>query len=802
MADEQPPSSGAGGNKVEMRTMARLLRTKASDERVLVLGYFQRLNQAGYDHKGQVSAAAGQAGVGFLASANWDFGAMVLPFIHIRVGARLGAGHATDALVVIERHPSMLFDHLVSRPPQPPIGRRPGQAPVVPPKPTWASQRPLSLSVLRGRTWDGTAGVELEAWGGLARPFGDESGLGAGVDVTGGVESRATHIEDVAPRHYPPSAYASTLTTDVDALFEDRLEQRALAWIVENGGRSDLARALGVQLSAANRQRLADVTDVTTFLEGAGVRALDTWGVTAVPQVEFGSVVIEGVRRLIALARGLYSRAVRRRMPSVDELVDALATAKLEFVGLKNELERLSDDELFAGADRSELAFAREGAMARIAEAEELIKALRHGENEPAADDDARHSGATLFDQGRPQQILDIGTLTKSFDAEIAAAARITNLPVRLSDRGFTASASYSYRNQRTSFRWESRTPGVNEFGGPEVLITTRDTVISYHRSRPTHRVGAAGGGRPLPTWGSMGYRCVTANRLGRAEEWTTLNGSGVSLGASVLHSRLVPLAGECYAWIDPHADDEASSSEPPRFSDEAGELEDYLTGELKVSRRHLRRFLAGFDYHYGDLATTEKEREAALGGDGTVTHDPSVLIEAGFVFTTPLSLKFTDSRLDDLFTLQAVADRLATTDPTAPSASRLQVLRARYRIEDGLDLSRDLFSLGFNPRLFGETDESDDDDDELQRYFGLDFLTRERGEVSNVVSEFTGGFRRRRTARMEGIIDLHTLHFPDPFSPRPPPEGYGPDAAAQHARMAEHYLAEISVAPVTLFNY
>ncbi len=70
------------GKEVNANGIAQTLETRESDE-PRALGYLQRLNLAGYDVKGQLSSAYGQSGIGLSLGAKVDFGAMLVPFVHL-----------------------------------------------------------------------------------------------------------------------------------------------------------------------------------------------------------------------------------------------------------------------------------------------------------------------------------------------------------------------------------------------------------------------------------------------------------------------------------------------------------------------------------------------------------------------------------------------------------------------------------------------------------------------------------------------------------------------------------------------
>jgi hypothetical protein len=82
--------------------VAQTLSTVQSDE-PRALGYFQRLNLSGHDFKGQLSSAYGQAGVALSVGAKVDFGALLVPFVHLDLALDVQGERTAHSVLLLQR---------------------------------------------------------------------------------------------------------------------------------------------------------------------------------------------------------------------------------------------------------------------------------------------------------------------------------------------------------------------------------------------------------------------------------------------------------------------------------------------------------------------------------------------------------------------------------------------------------------------------------------------------------------------------------------------------------------------------
>ncbi|MGZ8154575.1 MAG: hypothetical protein ACXWUK_04640, partial [Burkholderiales bacterium] len=138
--------------------VGQTLASGASDE-PRALGYLQRLNLSGYDFKGQLSSAYGQSGVALSLSAKVDFGALLVPFVHLDLSADVeGEPRTAHSVLVLQRMPHRLWRDDMVQPPQPPNAKAPATYHYFP-VPSWTTPRPLALAFLHGSTWRLTGGA-------------------------------------------------------------------------------------------------------------------------------------------------------------------------------------------------------------------------------------------------------------------------------------------------------------------------------------------------------------------------------------------------------------------------------------------------------------------------------------------------------------------------------------------------------------------------------------------------------------------------------------------------------------------
>ena len=183
-------------------------------EEPLALDYLQRLNLAGLDGKGQISLAHGQAGIGVALSAGIDFGALLVPFVHLEVGASVGAGVTADGLLMIQRMPNRLWAADIVQPQQAPAAQRDGPLPATFAVPNWSSRTPLALAFLRGKTYRLKAGAFASAWAGLGTfDDQDETGATLGAKIEGDAGATITRLIDPGATTIRPSRRAQHCAT-------------------------------------------------------------------------------------------------------------------------------------------------------------------------------------------------------------------------------------------------------------------------------------------------------------------------------------------------------------------------------------------------------------------------------------------------------------------------------------------------------------------------------------------------------------------------------------------------------------
>lgn len=758
------------------------------------LGYLQRLNLAGYDVKGQLSSAYGQSGVSLSVAAKVDFGSLLVPFVHLDLGADVKGERTAHSVLVLQRMPARVWIEDMVQPPQPPRSN-PAKNSRSFPKPYWMANRPLALAFLHGTTWRLKASAVADAWAGLGS-LGDydETGATFGAAVKGQAGGTLTRLADIAPRHYPPTPSDSSLNDDVDDLFEDGLKTKAAAWLVEMGGGVLDLGALGVP-----RTPLVELAEEHEWLQKARafagkasgsvepglLKLMEFYDKLTIPDVDsvaIGGVGFSLVKELVRAAKKIKSIVASKKLVTADLLAE-LASVRGELKDWANLLSKPQDLGLITGQTRRTL---WEIARLRMAEADDFIAALKRREARKALRQSTPAARAAIVDKS-PLFHLDITAVEAGGDVQ--AGGKV----VLMRDRANVhLAAGAEFLSRRISFRYQSFVPEA----GRRTLLCSQDTAINY-TSRKISVQGSLGKRKLLkerPNLVTMSYRSVLVNwfdDLDPDNHKAIPNGSGVSFGMSVLAESFGVYARVCKEIAKP-----LPGKPPAEMDDDLKELETALTKQLRVKPQELRAFMRNAPSSMGNVPMEDPDEEARV---------ESYLIESAFALTAPIALDIDDHRPKSLFALDPVKTLVA--NGTRGTALRLQVIRMRFRIRSDDDKSRNLIQLGWNPEPWGEGLEPwgagsvDADESLFVRLTGIDVELPNWLKLSSLAVELGLGIERVRRVGSEGIAELYYHLYPDPYSHRDPPEGFGRERAKTLEAFNHMAITDMMVPPVALFS-
>ena len=779
-----------------VKQIQQQLDSHESDE-PLALDYLKLLNLSGLEVKGQLSTALGQAGIGLSLSVGVDFGALLVPFVHLQLGTNIDAQGTADGLLMLHRLPHRLWRDAILKPQQPPPPQQapPDSAPAKLrppfPEPYWSSRTPLGLAFLRGKTFRLKAGVFARAWAG-AGAFDDldETGVTIGIGLAADASATVARLLDPAVHHYPANPDDKGLGDAVNDLFADNLKAKAAAWLVGTGGGVGNLETLG----APQRTRRQQLEDAGVDLGKVALDLCAKYDELTIPDVDSLSGAGIGVTVLKSL-RGIGRRiqsAVNGDKLGTDVLLTELANAQRELTGWRKMLAEDSAKAVYGNRLCAQLTTLTER---RLQQAETLRRALqRRKAAEPTKLAWLPHNKQAVV-AGRPGFSLDITALEANSSATASARLVLPRDAVSL-----RLAAGAQARLRRNLFRYQAWAPGPPA----RTLRWTQDTVVTYVTRQFTasgqaasRATGRSGFSKKWPNLVTMSYRSALAQWFARARGMPDSglaipNGSGVSFGMSVLPQSLANYVRCCkYAKDDP--------TNPGAVMDEGLKaLEAALTKQLRVGVDDLRKFMRNAPSSLADVPLDRDSNQRI----------ESYLVESAFAVTAPLPLQFdpkagADAPPQDLFDLTAVKTLIGTGVPDA--ALRLQSIRLRYRIHTSTERGASLIQLGWNPEPWGEDASGATDDDDarswLERVTGFDPSLPDWLKMSSLAVELGIEIQSIRRADCTGTVDLHTQLYPDPYSHAPSPDGYGRNLARQYEVQNWRELTDMLVPPVALFG-
>lgn len=786
MADKRLPASKA---------TAAMLRSRDYDSN-RVLGYFQRLNVSGLDFQGQVSSAYAQSGLGLSAGLSFDFGALVMPFLHANVGLSLSGSRSAHAVVVLQRTLSGIWDD-----------KAPEDRLAPWPPPDWTSKRPLALGILNGRTSTFAGQAAYDTWFGIGTGIDETSfGAAAGVEAQAGISGSWTCLKDVAPRHYRSDPKRSSITGDVDDLFETQLKLEAKAWIANVVRGASAAREEGFELESEGEREArkgAWLKLIGKEIYETGVQLAETHDMFITPDVNWASassgvsLIRELGKESFDVGAGFWNRKQNSR-----ELIVQLESIKARKKKRRQLLDRILqriDDELAArGTELPDSEKPRHRAIRnmrsvtdqRVEEARALIKALqRRIDAKKSAKHKPQKAQATGSAPHDPVMRLNI-TMTEG-NVSLKAGAKLVASGGYLGVHGYSR---HSARRKRISFRFESFAPGRHEFAASStadahVVRTTQDTALNYDAWVMINSLGGVAGGKkskPDKTSAALNelsYRSVHVAWV--APESTTpirseRHVSGLSLGVSIPATHLGAYVDACLKLAKVK---DALPTEVKKIN--LHEVEQLLRLKLAATRSELRQAMR-----------TAPDGIAASFGDD------ALLVESAFVFNDHENLAVTSGkRIANLLEHAAIEPFSSTSADTDLAAIamrkrvRLQSIRLRFRIRRDDDLGGNLLSVGWNPKI-GDTDVAfgspvDQIVTDVSKFKSLSALLKKSVCWLSMPFQSSFGFERVKRVGAEGIFDVHIHHFGSPEARNKQPVG------SRHS----HEHAETMIPAVTLFS-
>jgi hypothetical protein len=768
--------------------IAQGLQNRESDE-ARALGYLQRLNLAGLDIKGQLSSAYGQSGVGLTLAAQVDFGALLVPFVHLDLGLSLEGAVTAHSLLVLQRLPKTAWDQDIPQPPQPPKDDPSASAPPFA-LPLWQTQRPLALAFLTGWTRRIKVTALADAWAGFGSfdDF-DETGLTVGVKTSATVGGTLTRLADAQPRHYPPTPSDSRLANDVDDLFEARLKAKVAAWLLECGGDIQGLDALGVP-RVSLRQRALDA-GLDEKAQAALLQTLDAYDKLTINDIDSVAMVglaIDVIRAMVAAAKKVKAMVSSKSLKT-DDLLAQLNAVKTALEIWIATLKSPRGNEFLSGDVRRQL---WETMVLRHKEARDLIGALeRRQARKVRPTPVAPVPAATPVS---PPVLLDLVMLEGG--VQFGAGAKLV-LPKELEKAKLTLEAECQTR--RIAYRYQAPVPG----SGNRTLLSSQETVVSYVSRKVTGQ-GSSRGERGFfkerSNLVTMSYRSVHVqwfDDLRQHNSEALPNGSGVSFGMSVLATSFSAYASACKKLGQPKPGS-------PLVPMDAGlaDLEAALTKQLRVAPEELRSFMRQAPSWTGQV-TLDLDSKTAV---------ESYMVESSFAFKAPQKLLIESRRPKALFDLGPVKKILApgskNTPAPRPDELRLQVLRLRFRVRSDDDKSRSLIQLGWNPNPWSEDEitpwgigSNSASDPWYVRLTGIDPSLPNWMKLPSLAVQLGIGVEWVRRVGSEGIVELHQYFFPHPYSHKDPPAGYGLARAKELENANWYAISALLVPPVALFS-
>ncbi len=776
------------------------LDSRESDE-PRALGYLQRLNLAGYDVKGQISSAYGQSGFGLSLGVNFDFGVLLVPFVHLDVGASLEGERTAHSLLLLQRMPHKLWLADMERPPQPQISDPDGPLREVPPV-FWETQKPLALAYLQGKTWKLNVKGVVDAWAGLGSLGEYEStGVSVGVALTAEGGGVVTRLVDMAPRHYPPTPSDSSLNDDVDDLFEASLKNKAAAWLMEAGGQVKALIESGVpwvplgERAEKESKAYSRWEKVKTFI----LKALETYDKLEVPDVDsaaIGDAVATVAEELVRAGKKFAVFAKGKKELKTQELMDSLGKIRDKLESWIKDLESklVATHGLSLSADLVET---RKKSLvvanARLAEVKDFLEALSRRQQRKIQRLSAPAQPAPK-ETAKPTFYLDI--LAVEGGVDVTASAKL----VANSKATYHVEAGARAKARRISFRYQSFVPGHERR-----LICSQETAIRYLNCEAKSEATATGErerSAEKSNLVTMTYRSVIANwfddvRPNNAK--AIPNGSGISFGTSVIPKVFADYARFCRQMKRPQPGDTPvpiDLKSDPDLNPELPGLEKALTSQLRVTVAELREFMRNIPWWMGSATLPLKDDEKA---------EP-FLIESAFALKDLLALHIEDRRPKEMFELAPFKSISGTFG--RGNDLRLQSIRLRFRVHHDDDKSRSLIKLGWNPEPWGEDEitpwgvgSNSKDDPWYVRLTGIDPSLPDWLKMPSLALQLGIGVERVRRVGSEGIVELFQHLYPNPYSHRKPPKGFGSTQARALEARNSRAIADLLVPPVALFS-
>lgn len=761
----------------------KLLHSQAQDE-PFALDYLTLLNLSGLDIKGQLSMAHGQAGIGLKVDAGVDFGALIMPFLHLNLAAGVGGEATADALLLMHRLASRWWLADMRRPPQSPERDR-DQPPPPFPVPDWSTREPLVMAFLRGHSWRLAVNAEAKASFGMGNfDDPDETGLAIGAGASADGEMRVTRLIDPRARHYPATPGDSTLRADVDRLFSDRLKDHAAAWLIGTGGGvKDL-----LDFGAPPHSRVAQVADAGLTPAKAVAALLAHYDELAIPDVD--AVGVSGafgkaLNGLYSAARGVRDKLRRNKLTTAD-LLKALAAAQAELSSWLASLEEPAAARIYGAESLPPL---QSLARRRLAQARRYQEALKDRQ-------------ARKVDRTKPAAVpaspLQLDIVTYEAHGRAAAGAKLV-LPRDKLTLQLSASAEARYR--RHCIRYQAQAPST----GQRTLRWTQDTVVTY-ATRQLQAVAQAQGRGYLKERNNlvtMAYRSALAQWFdtGANARQALPCGSGLSFGVSVLSESFASYARRCRELAPKGPNDPRL----PALEPELAALEQALTRQLRVRADELRVFMRNCWSGVDRVAASAEDKEPV----------DSFIVESAHALTAPLGIfdpakprRWPDTLLE-LPSVVAYAKAAQTAPPSPPAVAtsplRLQAIRLRFPLRQQAGTSTSMVQLGWNPEPWGEDAPGAEEEEPkslIERLTGYDSLMPKKDvKLTALAIEVGVEIELIRRVCAEGIVELHVQLYPHPYSHKDPPSGYGRERAK--ALEARHYteFCEALVPPVALFS-
>lgn len=791
------------GNSAATEAVADHLLTHESDE-ARALGYFQRLNLAGLDVKGQLSAAYGQAGVGIGGSIKADFGKTIAPFLTLSVKGDIAGERLAHALSVVQRLPvrAWAVDNVSFRPPAA-ADSKPGTLRIR--EAIWRSRSPLAVSFLEGTTYKLSTKVAGKAWAGIGSDAdSDETGmaLGIGVDAMVGGGGTLTMLRDEAPRHFAASPYDSGLAEYVDDLFFDNLKRRVAGWLLLNGVGAEAATKSGMPVETL--ETIAGELASPLSAEAKSViDGFDKAELSDPVDAVIGSGLLGKLKSMGERVKKAVDAIGPKRPLKTEDLLRELEDADKSY---ESWLEMLADNYRGSFAERPDDPDQREmlraAAEARRREILELSAALKRRR----AAKQAAASKAPSPTPNIPPVLLNVTVIEGQGSVAAGAKASLTVLEGNAAKTVQSArraagraaggdaikldgalSAEAAAQSKRTSLRFQAAAVGTDG----RVLITSQDAVLTYMNWQLKAGATAAGASKQArrANWVTMSYRAVIANwfdDLQPLNQEALPSGSGVAFGLSILSPR--------FAVYQEHCGLPGASVSLP---EDAQATETAIAKQLRLTPVELRSFMQSLPEGLArDLA-------------GQVD---ALVVESSFAFTKPVPIQVNDHRPDNLFELKPV-EQLVQGKRDVDGA-RLQIVRLRFRLADAHERRRSFFSLGWKEpeddgaaEADGAADGAADDtaaltppDTRFRRFLvSLQRVASLPDQLKSKTFVLPGSLTIERLERVgsEGLVELHRKLYPPSFDP----ETLGVERARELEDRFERRLAETWVPGVVLFS-